>query len=142
MNTRAYGGKASELIVAGELIRRGLDVYMPTIDIKGVDLIVRTGGEGRGRFYEVQVKSVGSYTRVVGLQKARVRRKWRNYFLVLHYRLENRDDEFYYLSKQQLLRLLPPKSQFGDLVFNRPERAKYRKQDLTALAKLLRSGNV
>jgi len=142
MNTRAYGGKASELIVAGELVRRGLDVYMPTIDIKGVDLIVRTGGEGRGKFYEVQVKSVGSYTRVVGLQKARVRRKGRNYFLVLHYRLEARDDEFYYLTRDQLLDLLPPRSDWGDLVFNRQEREKFRQQDLTALAKVLRSGSL
>jgi hypothetical protein len=134
VNTRAHGGKASELIVAGELTRRGLDVYMPCLDIRGVDLVVRTEHKGRGEFYEIQVKSVGSYTRIVGIHKDRVRAKSANFILILHYRLEDKDDEFYFLTKEQVLELLPPKTEWGDLIFNKAERERFRRQDLTALA--------
>jgi len=34
------GGKSSELIVAGELIRHGLDVYLPCVDDQSIDLLI------------------------------------------------------------------------------------------------------
>ena len=46
-------GKQGELAVIGELIRRGFDVFLPAIDIYGIDCILRTP---RG-YKEIQIKT-------------------------------------------------------------------------------------
>ena len=46
-------GKQGELAVIGELIRRGFDVFLPAIDMYGVDCILRTP---RGH-KEIQIKT-------------------------------------------------------------------------------------
>jgi len=52
----AKQGKASELQVAGELLRRGYDVFVPFVDT-GVDLIASLDG----RFILIQVKESKFY---------------------------------------------------------------------------------
>ena len=47
-------GKRMEYWVAGLMIKEGLDVYMPLVDDKGIDIVVRREG---GTFVEVQVKA-------------------------------------------------------------------------------------
>ncbi len=55
METRSsYKGKRGEYYVFGELIRGGVDLYLPVIDI-GVDGIIR--GKDGGAYVELQVKS-------------------------------------------------------------------------------------
>ena len=45
-------GKKGELIVIGELLTRGLQVYLPVVD-SGIDCVVDVGG---GNYKEVQIK--------------------------------------------------------------------------------------
>ena len=47
-------GKRMEYWVAGLMIKEGLDVYMPLVDDKGIDIVVRRED---GTFVEVQVKA-------------------------------------------------------------------------------------
>ena len=47
-------GKRMEYWVAGLMIKEGLDVYMPLVDDKGIDVVVRRED---GTFVEVQVKA-------------------------------------------------------------------------------------
>jgi len=35
-------GKQGEFAVIGELLRQGFDVYLPVIDIHGIDCVIRT----------------------------------------------------------------------------------------------------
>lgn len=58
MNSRLRAGKSSELIVCGELIRHGLDVYVPAVDGQAIDLVIRAEDENGVRYYDLQVKSV------------------------------------------------------------------------------------
>lgn len=58
MNERLRGGKSSELIVAGELLRHGLDGYLPCVDDQAIDLLLRVERPDGVRHYDVQVKSV------------------------------------------------------------------------------------
>lgn len=48
-------GRYAEYVVKMELSRLGCDVYVPEVDDKGIDLLVRLAP---GRYAEVQVKSV------------------------------------------------------------------------------------
>ena len=49
-----HKGKRAEYYVFGELIKRGLDLYLPVVDI-GVDAIIR--GDDGSAYVELQVKS-------------------------------------------------------------------------------------
>jgi len=51
-------GRWGEWYAAMALVRRGTDVYVPFVDERGVDLVVRVDEEGCNRFVEVQVKTV------------------------------------------------------------------------------------
>jgi len=46
-------GKQGELMVIGELLKRGFDVYLPAVDIGGVDCIIKTDTG----YKEIQVKT-------------------------------------------------------------------------------------
>jgi hypothetical protein len=46
-------GKEGELRVIGELLRRGFDIYLPLIDIGGIDCIIKTGVG----YKEIQIKT-------------------------------------------------------------------------------------
>ncbi len=50
-------GKMAELAVFGELLKRGVIPYVPLVDIKGIDAIIR---KDDGRLLEIQVKSTYS----------------------------------------------------------------------------------
>jgi hypothetical protein len=132
MKSRSRGGKSSELIVAGELIRHGLDVYMPLVDDQAIDMIIRAPVSGSIRHYDVQVKSVEGYNRIVGLRD--IAQKEATYILILHYRHPNKPDECLYLLRDQILLYHKPEYTWGDLIFNKPEREKYISQSIAELA--------
>lgn len=46
-------GKEGELRVIGELLRRGFDVYLPAVDVGGIDCIIKTP---KG-YKEIQIKT-------------------------------------------------------------------------------------
>lgn len=50
----ATKGKIAEFQVIGELLKRGVQVYVPIVDVEGIDAIVR---QADGSLVEIQVKS-------------------------------------------------------------------------------------
>lgn len=139
MNKKLRAGKASELAVAGELVRRGVDVYMPCVDDQAIDLVVRAQREKEVVFYDVQVKSVAGYNRIVGVRPPAPDRL-ANYLLVIDYRHANRPDEFFFLRGDQITKHTPPNASWGDLIFNKPEREAYAQQDMDELARFFNEG--
>ena len=140
MNTRLRAGKSSELIVAGELIRHGIDVYVPCVDDQAIDLVIRAGGPDRIRYYDVQVKSSRGYNRIIGLKSIEGRKG--RYILVIHYRHDNKPDEFFYLTEQQIQQHQVKGADWGDLIFNAPERDQHRHQHLSHLAHAILAGDL
>lgn len=134
-NLRA--GKSSELIVAGELIRNGLDIYMPYVDDQAIDLIIRSEIENEIKYYDIQIKSVKGYNRIIGLKNTDNKKE--NYILIIHYRHDNKPDEFFYLNKKQIKKHAID-TEWGDLIFNKPEREKYKCQKIEDLAKNILKG--
>lgn len=139
MSDRMRGGKIAELEVATACIKEGLSAFFPIVDDEYVDMVVRLPG---GKHYDIQVKSVRGYNRIIGLP-------WQfilddaadNYILVVVYRFDGRQSEFFYLTVEDLRGDLKPDPipvGWGDLIFNRPERAKYADRGLDAMAKHLR----
>ncbi|MCG9127275.1 hypothetical protein JT359_06685 [Candidatus Poribacteria bacterium] len=53
MNSFHYG-KSREKIVIGELLRHNLDVYLPIVDDRGIDCVIRIAEEN---YIELQIKS-------------------------------------------------------------------------------------
>ena len=53
MNNFRYG-KSREKIVIGELLRHNLDVYLPIVDDRGIDCVIRSND---GNYIELQIKS-------------------------------------------------------------------------------------
>lgn len=75
-------GKLGEHLVITELLKRGLDVYLPVVDIHGIDAIIRID---RGKYLDVQIKTRKKITRNrelidVGKLKAR-----ENLFIVAYF---------------------------------------------------------
>lgn len=140
MNKRLRNGKSSELIVAGELLRYGVDVYLPCVDDQAIDLLLRVERQDEVRHYDVQVKSVEGYNRIVGLRDMGLRPS--SYILVIHYHHDSRQDEFFYLTKEQISQHHLKNSAWGDLVFNKAEREQYVSQTLANLAKRLLDGEL
>jgi hypothetical protein len=133
MNLRARNGKSSELSVAAELIRHGLDVYLPLVDDQAIDMIIRVAPREGIRHYDVQVKSVAGYNRIVGLSD--IAAKSENYILIVHYRHTKKPDECLYLTKSQILQFHKPEYTWGDLIFNAADRETYMSQSLADLAR-------
>ncbi len=132
MNNRSRNGKSSELMVAGELLRNGLDVYLPLVDDQAIDMIIRQPGGNVVKHYDVQVKSVSGYNRIVGLRD--IEAKAETYILILHYRHSTKQDECLYLLRNQILQYHKPEYEWGDLIFNKPQREQYVSQSLPELA--------
>lgn len=82
------GGKSSELIVAGQLLRLGLDVYLACLDDQAMDLLIRVEANGAVTHYDVQVKSVKGYNRIIGIRN--MENEGDRYILIIHYRHENK----------------------------------------------------
>lgn len=139
MNKRLRGGKSSELIVAGWLLRHGLDVYQPLVDDQGVDLVVRQERAGGPEFYDIQVKSVNGYNRIVGIRN--ISRHTERYIVVIHYRHDkaNKEDEILFLTKKQVEQHTPKGTEWGDLIINKAEREHYAHQTLEYLAQSIRN---
>ena len=47
-------GKRIEFWIFGEMLKQGLDVYLPMVDDDGIDAVVKTP---QGKFAEVQIKA-------------------------------------------------------------------------------------
>jgi len=140
MNKALRQGKGSELMVAAELTRQGLDVYLPCVDDQAIDMIVRLERPDGIHCYDIQVKSVAGYNRIIGVQDPT--RRTGNYVLVIHYRHATKPDEFFYLTADQIVRHQIADSGWGDLVFNRAEREQYAPQTLSDLPRALREGDI
>lgn len=140
MAKKLRAGKSSELIVAGELIRNGLDVYMPYVDDQAIDLIIRSEIDNEIKYYDIQIKSVKGYNRIIGLKN--IEEKNPDYILIIHYRHDNKPDEFFYLTKDQIIKHYLKDSDWGDLIFNKPEREKYKDQIIANLADKIIHGNI
>ena len=140
MNKSLRAGKSSELIVGGELLRQGLDVYLPCVDDQAIDLLIRNESEDSVTHYDVQVKSVKGYNRIIGVKNPGNRSN--RYILIIHYRHVNRVDEFFYLTKEQIVLHHLANSAWGDLVFNKAERGLYARQTLAQLAERIKQNNL
>lgn len=137
MNKRLRAGKSSELIVAGQLTRHGVDVYTPCVDDQAIDLVVRVERSDGVRFYDVQVKSVKNYNRIIGLKRPDNRQG--RYVLIIHYRNDKKPDEFLYLTRKQIALHCLQTSVWGDLILKKKDRAQYAHQTLSHLAAALLS---
>lgn len=120
------------------LIREGLDVFEPFVDDRAIDLIIREQKPDGPEFYEVQVKSVKGYNRIVGVKD--VNSFSLNYLVIVHYRHDKKDDEIFYLTKPQIIQHHKSDSTWGDLVLNKAEREIYKNQTLAKLAKIIQGG--
>lgn len=132
MNNRSRNGKSSELMVAGELIRHGLDIYLPLVDDQAIDMIIRQPISNAVKHYDVQVKSVSGYNRIIGLRD--IKAKDDTYILILHYRHNTKEDECLFLLRDQILKYHKPEYEWGDLIFNKPQREQHISQSLAVLA--------
>jgi len=133
--TKQQVGKHSELQVASELIRLGLHVYFPFVDERGVDFVIGVETEKGLKYYDVQIKSIKSYNLVLGLPKDRVREKGANYIVIVHFRHDDKPDEYIYFTREQLLQLLPEDAEWGDFPLKKADRERFKHQDLKHLAK-------
>jgi len=142
LEKRMRGGKISELEVATACIKEGLSVFLPLVDDEAVDMVVRLSG---GRHYDIQVKSCAGHNRIIGLP-------WQfilddaadNYVLVVAYRFPSKPSEFYYLTVEDLrsdqsLQVQPDATSWGDLIFNKAQRDRYKDRGLDALARFLKA---
>jgi hypothetical protein len=133
--SRQASGKHAELEVASELIKLGLEVYFPFVDVSGIDLIVRVERGGKSKHYDIQVKSVKGYGLPLGLQRRKVEAKDDSFILVLAFLHKDKQDDFYYLTRDQLLEFLPHDAKWGDIPFGKKAREKFKNQNLEGLAR-------
>lgn len=140
--SRQASGKHAELKVASELIGLGLEVFFPFVDISGTDLLVRLEREGKAEHYDIQVKSVKGHGLALGLPSKKVEAKGNNFILVLVFLHEAKQDEFYYLTREQLLEILPTDAKWGDIPFGKDRREQFKGQDLKGLIQMLTSGDL
>ena len=77
-------GKRIEFWVIGEMIKQGLDVYIPVVDDMGIDAIVR---KENGSFIEIQIKArskdvvFGNSGLFAGINHDKIRK---NYYFVFY----------------------------------------------------------
>jgi len=142
MNNKARGGKSSELMVASLLTRNSIDVYFPIVDDIAIDMIIRT----ESIYYDIQVKSVKNYNRIVGVKELHSKNK--NYIIIIHYRHDKKNDEFFYLTLKQAKDQWKEKNKngdinkWGDLIFNKEHREKFSTQNLEDLASKILLGKL
>ena len=141
MDNKMRAGKSSELIVAGELIRHGLDVYLPCVDDQAIDLVLRAEGADDTRYYDVQVKSVKGHNSIVGVKDPKG--KGSRYIIIVHYRHDDKPDECFYLDKSQIERHHKKESEWGDLILHKKDRERYAaSQTLANLAQRINKGDL
>ncbi len=138
--TAQKSGKYAELRVATELLKEGIPVYLPFVDDEKVDLIVRINNGNQVVHWDIQVKSSKGYNQIIGIPWRYIKSKPSNYLVVVVFIHSGKPDEFFYLTIDDLLGLMPePVDEWGGLVFNRPQRDKYKNQTITNLPKFLAS---
>lgn len=54
MESRLKFGKRQEFAVISRLLKEGCDVYLPLVDERGIDCVIR---KDRGRYLDVQIKA-------------------------------------------------------------------------------------
>jgi hypothetical protein len=141
MNKKLRAGKSSELAVASQLIREGLDVYVPCVDDHSIDLVIRAEVGDSVVYYDVQVKSVAGYNRIIGVSDVSALSDAR--LLIIHYRHKDKADEYFYLTHAQVEQQHIKGSDWGDLVFNKVDRqGKYANQNLKDLAEKIMAGQM
>lgn len=86
-------GKIGENIVIGELLKRGLEVYLPVVDA-GVDCVIRGNS---GKFYTVQIKTRATEGRGRNIFDVRNFQPSPDFFIVIHSALT---DETYVLPSE------------------------------------------
>ena len=132
MRSKQKHGKYAELKVATELLKENIPVYFPFVDDEKVDLIIRIGGKAGVKHYDIQVKSVKGYNRIIGVPWEYIASKPNNYLLVIAFIHSRKPDEFFFLRVKDLLNLMPnPLPDWGDLRFTKLEREKYKDQTIT-----------
>lgn len=98
-------GKAREKIVVGELLRCNLDVYLPIVDDRGIDCVIRLDD---GDYIELQIKSSsdkankGSAGLFTGL-KIPVPRK--NYFFLFYVALAGVSGTYWLFQSTEIVKL-------------------------------------
>ncbi|GAI97320.1 unnamed protein product, partial [marine sediment metagenome] len=87
-------------------------------------------------YYEIQIKSVKTYNTVVGVKN--LHEKPKNYILIIYYRHDQNQDEFYYLKLKQSQELWTgPDGDWKEVYFQKTKREKYKNQTLEHLANVL-----
>ncbi len=138
--TAQKSGKYAELRVATELLKEGIPVYFPFVDDEKVDLIVRISNKTQVVHWDIQVKSSKGYNQIIGIPWSYITSKPSNYLVVVTFIHSRKPDEFFFLTIDNLLGLMPePVDEWGGLRFNKPEREKYKNQTITGLPKFLSS---
>ena len=139
MNINAQkSGKYAELRVATELLKEGIPVYFPFVDDEKVDLIVRFSNRTQVVHWDIQVKSSKGYNQIIGIPWSYITSKPSNYLVVVAFIHSQKPDEFFFLTTDNLLGLMPkPVDEWGGLRFNKPEREKYKNQTITNLPRFL-----
>lgn len=131
-------GKYAELRVATELLKTGIPVYFPFVDDEKVDLIARVSDKGPTDHWDIQVKSSKGYNVIIGVPWRHIATKPPNYLLVIAYIHSNKPDEFFFLTVDDLLSLMPdPLTEWGEIRFNKAERERYRGRTMDNLTKFL-----
>jgi len=75
-------GKLGEQLVIAVLMKLGLDVYLPIVDIHGIDCIIRTN---KGEYFDVQIKTRDKITRhreLIDVKKLEARK---NLFIIAYF---------------------------------------------------------
>ena len=80
-------GKLGEQLVIAELLKRGLDVYLPIVDIHGIDAIIRTE---RGKYLDIQIKTRDKITRHRELIDVRKLDARENLFIIAYFLKDDR----------------------------------------------------
>lgn len=75
-------GKLGEQLVIAELLKRGLDVYLPIVDIHGIDAIIRTD---QGKYLDIQIKTRKKITRNLELIDVRKLKARKNLFIIAYF---------------------------------------------------------
>ena len=75
-------GKLGEQKVISKLLERGLDVYLPIVDIHGIDCIIKTP---KGKYIDVQIKTRLKITRNLELIDVRKLKARKNLFIIAYF---------------------------------------------------------
>jgi len=88
--------------------------------------------------WDIQVKSSKGYNQIIGIPWSYIASKPSNYLVVVAFIHSREPDEFFFLTIEDLLGLMPdPVTVWGGLRFNKPEREKYKNQTIINLPKFL-----